>query len=219
VRKRYYEISAEIRPGWTLPRTARVVGIDVDGELGSAVPDPNAWDATPPHVIFANLGYAKKQPVSRATTTYRLDGLASAAEASDFIKRYGVVGDASEERHLEPGDGFRVSILLFSSLQENFRHRWKSGFPRGAGYADDYVLELTRGASRLFELRPADLITCMRFLLARDLEQKLARFCENPSCAAPYFVAERSDQKYCTRKCANLVMQHRWRKKQRRKKP
>jgi len=70
---------------------------------------------------------------------------------------------------------------------------------------------------RIFRLREGDLTTTASFVLAAQppplspFEQAIlyllkrahqTRFCENPSCPAPYFLAGRSSQKYCSEDCA-----------------
>jgi len=36
------------------------------------------------------------------------------------------------------------------------------------------------------------------------------RFCENPNCGAPYFVARRRDQAFCGSDCSELIAKRRW---------
>jgi len=36
------------------------------------------------------------------------------------------------------------------------------------------------------------------------------RKCENPECAAPYFIARRKDQMFCGEDCAHLIAARRW---------
>ncbi len=46
-------------------------------------------------------------------------------------------------------------------------------------------------------------------LLCFEQREKL-RSCENPKCAAPYFIARRKDQRFCGEDCAHLIAASRW---------
>jgi hypothetical protein len=209
MRRTYYTLSVEIRPGWTLPneRSLKYTKDVITGELSSKLADPTGWLIEPPHILFANLGYSTSRP----------DGWASAAEACAFIKKYGVVDTGNDSGEaLEVGERFVVSALPFGYMQHAFRHAWRKGdakavwFPQGFENFNNYILPLTRAVEG-FELRPSDCLTYMRFLLARDLTERRARICTNKTCPAPYFVATRGNAKFCSRDCANVVAQRNFR--------
>jgi len=51
-----------------------------------------------------------------------------------------------------------------------------------------------------------------QYMILRLLTEKLTmlRVCQNKTCANPYFVATRKDQKYCDSRCSQLVASRQW---------
>ena len=68
------------------------------------------------------------------------------------------------------------------------------------------------------EMRPAGLFWYIAILLARDIAEGRARFCQNPKCPHPYFITRRADSTYCGRLCAVAVNVARFRKREKRSK-
>jgi hypothetical protein len=239
MKKTYYTLPMRINPGWRLPQFTRIEEDVVRGRIGTDVPRWDYCDDVPPHVAFANLGYARKRPVPAAAKKFSADlrkrfrlpardlllnpGNASVAEIRDFIKRYGVIGTMSSSAEpLESGEEFEVPALVFGYMQDRFRWRWQSAekgsdvwFPEGFENTDSYPIPINCGRNA-FELYPKDLFTFMQFLLARDLDEKTAGFCANPDCVTPFFVG-RKGKECCSRRCASDRCVKRWRKNAARK--
>jgi hypothetical protein len=198
MKRTYYTLTTRIEAGWNLPCQLKLTKTGVTGAIGPLVAHPSIWREAP-HVTFANLAYGKP------LTSIAVRG---------FIREHGVVGTDKEPQVREE---FEVSNLLFSYTQDSFRRVWREGkasavfFPAGAEDEDRYSLSLLRDPDG-FALYPANCLTYMRFLLARDLDEKRARFCPNRTCKAPYFIG-RTNQIFCSHKCASEESVRRWRKK------
>ena len=58
-------------------------------------------------------------------------------------------------------------------------------------------------------------LTTWQYLYLLLMFEKVERLrkCENPDCAAPYFIARRRDRLFCSEDCAHLIAARRWWKK------
>jgi hypothetical protein len=216
----YYDLQAQIRPGWLLanPRSYRLRKNVIDGHVTNEVPNPARWKE-PPHVAFANISIDAK--------AVRM-----------FNSTYGPLFADVDEIPNEGDDEFQVNLTLLGYMQDRIREVWRDKLKlsqlwiaQGRELFDRYILLLCRigrpsdaswrgkdlsGLSG--ELLVADCWTYLRMLLARDLESGRARICKNPECVTPYFVAGRTDQDYCCHKCSSGVSVKRFRKRERSKK-
>ena len=204
MRRTYYLLKNTIQPGWTLPHPSFLISKKgrITGEMGGAIPHPERWKS-PPHVFFANLGYRHR--------------FATVEEISQFLRLYGPLFIDSVDSNT-----FEVSVEEFGHRQETVRHAWRRRDAKGLWFAEGFE-NLDQFDLRLFwdkgdiALRPADCWTYMCLLLTRDIAEKRARVCANPTCNTPHFVAARNNQIFCKRKCANLVTQRNYRNRARRK--
>jgi hypothetical protein len=64
------------------------------------------------------------------------------------------------------------------------------------------------------EITVEDLWTLIRLLFLRDWLDGRAKVCDSPDCPAPYFLASRKGQKFCSQRCAVLVNVRRFRERQ-----
>jgi hypothetical protein len=200
MKRTYYTLKTELVPGWTLPRGPLAVRENmISGVCGVDRPDPARWEQQP-HVAFANL---------------KLD----AAAVKTFTAAYGpLIADLSQLP--EAGEQFEVHLTLVGYMQDQLRRAWRERdakvlwFPMGAENVELYYMAMM-WTGRGMTLAPADCWTYLQLLLTRDLDEKRARFCPNKTCKAPYFVG-RTNQMFCSHKCASEESVRRWRKKQRR---
>src|SRR5438270_1112826 len=72
------------------------------------------------------------------------------------------------------------------------------------------ILAIHRGQP-VFVTRDLSKFLLLLFLI--DYQQGKTKICMNAACASPYFVQERKDQQYCTRRCAVLINVHRYRQR------
>lgn len=127
-------------------------------------------------------------------------------EILDFTKKHGPLDPAFKK-----AGQFRFTIRRWLELQRQFRELWEKRVPgkgrplpnalgeskdvnRGESFDFDFNGESWYGVSTLYRFLEFGLLTCVRWML---------RECENPECTSKYFVAKRSDQKYCSPDCAN----------------
>lgn len=186
-----------MRPGWTRVTSTALRPGKIVGTVGGELVDPRAWK-DPPHMALANLDLANPK-------TIRM-----------FTRLYGPLTD-----DVEAGDRFEVDIKEVGYIKERVCAAWRARdakrlwFPDGLENLTTYSLPITWGA-RGIELAPADVWTYLRLLLTRDIEQRRAHICPNPTCEAPYFIARRN-KKLCSDGCRNVVGQRnfkkRWRKR------
>ena len=214
MKKSYYRFQAQIVPGWTLPHRdslkvesitvrphPRIGALEVNkrelrGGLSSRPMDTGRL-IDPPQVTLANLGI--EQP----------GGAASEEQVLRFTAQYGSLGVKSEEIG-EPETPFWLDLATFHDTQRRLREAWTkqdpdlftdpSGLVKGQGF-DLWPINWKVKGHRL-EIRPTSCYTYMQILLVRDIAAGLAKVCKNKKCPAPYFVAKRRDQRYCSAKCA-----------------
>jgi hypothetical protein len=171
----------------------------LNSNLGPQV-DVTTWD-DPPHVYLANLAY---DPDSRG-------GLASKQQVLLFTRMYGPL-----ER--EDGSPFYLELEVFHNVQKHLREAWQEQdhhriFKRSwwTGESTDennpehqfhVNWEVKRGRLQMKVKTCKDYLSV---LLARDIIEKHAKICRNPKCPTPYFVAERTDAKYCGHPCAVTI--------------
>lgn len=213
----YYVLTAPVRPGFALPSSALLKKNKIVGTTGAGLVNPNRWivprakenlvrrDSLLPHVFLANADYP---------------GEASPRTVLTFVNRYGPI--ASDLENIpEEGESFETLPLIVGYHQNALRRAWHKPtaenlkalwFGLGGEELTVFFLPVTYTAGGL-ELRPAECWTYLRLLFLRDLENKRARLCANPTCPAPFFVAKRNNQKFCGWDCTNLVQQRNFRKR------
>lgn len=210
MRKRYYELTAPVKPGFSHAGSTGGYPSDsadiIRGGVGGELVDSAEWKF-PPHIALANLGYP---------------GLATRKDIIQFIRTYGaIVADIAQRP--EPSDTFEMSITEFRYLQEQLRRTWKNPttenlkylwLPRGADELTVFYIPVLW--TRRIELRPSDVWTYIRLILARDIGEGLARYCANENCKHPYFVANRKDRKCCSAACRNARNQRNFQRNRRR---
>jgi hypothetical protein len=214
MKRSYYTMTARMVPDWKVQKGGHEWEDDTLGSnLGPQV-DVTTW-IEPPHVYLANLAY---DPNSRG-------GLASKQDVLLFTKKYGFF--------FEPGDDSPVFLKLevFHNVQKQLREAWQEQnhhliFKRSWMTEETTDRDWEQAFYVNWEVKRGKLQmkvrTCKDYLsvlLARDIAEKHAKVCRNQKCPSPYFVAQRTDAKYCTHACASdtSVKNFRQRKKAQKK--
>ena len=170
--------------------------------LGPRLANPSAWQS-PPHVALANLGYISD----------KRSGVASNDQIVRFVRKYGPLGVESSEMG-DPGSPFWLELETFRETQERLREAWIKRDHRlfidaqnvKSALGFEHLLHINWDVRRgALEMRLASCYDFIAILLTRDLAEKHAKVCRNPSCPAPYFVAKRTDPIFCTRQCASAT--------------
>jgi hypothetical protein len=236
MRKSYYILRTIFLPGWKLPqaKSLKIDGGDLTGVASSRLADVMEWKSEP-HVFLANLGYDAE----------RRGGQASNEQVEMFTARYGpldiVQGSGAATQKLgamdaleaakkilassQPEECFWLSLSEFRRQQSQLRDAWQRKDanlftdPTGAVKVFGYDLRPINWHVRdnLLEMVTASCRDYVGVLLARDIADNRARICQRPRCPAPYFVANRIDQKFCSHKCASDVSQNNFRKRHQKK--
>src|SRR4029077_19673296 len=113
-----------------------------------------------------------------------------------FTRKYGPI-----QAYPRPGQKFRFQVSAWTKLREGLRTLWKHPAPttawelgprdlRSVSYEDGF---LTITVQTLYEFLCIDLVTCAR---------EKRRFCTNPQCANPFFIAHHLGQNYCADTCS-----------------
>jgi hypothetical protein len=184
------------------------------------------------HVITGRLGKQKIEVFSRAARV--LEDFANTSADPESIQRftraYGVLNQDDREQHyiqgtsdFISGDRFVIRCDEWLKAQRIFRANWESGRNGGEELAKRLSVAIAPGVSAgpvvkakvkwsrrgfQLELQPDDLWRAL--LLAFIGFSDRMRKCQNPTCVAPYFLATRQDQRYCSEKCARLVANRKW---------
>jgi CGNR zinc finger len=173
------------------------VSIGLSGEF-----DLLRWKE-PPHVALANL---------------RTDDLGAFAA---FTRRYGVI---AWERHDAGNLGFSsgtVSASRALQFRDALRNAWK-------GELDTHELMWGKSETKnpdvplaRLEAHPGglsvyvqELWALTRLMFLRDWFDGRTKVCASPDCPAPYFLAVRKGQRFCSQRCAVLVNVRRFRERQ-----
>lgn len=116
-------------------------------------------------------------------------------------------------------DVWRGSSLALSELllpngppeeiqnSEHYVDRDESGFPAGSLWTTQVNVDWQRGQ---FVYEPRT--DFQKALYGLFLQSSRAKICGNPNCPAPYFIAKKVIQRYCSDKCAE-VFQQEWKRK------
>ena len=188
MRRTYYKLTVPIVPGWMRTTSTAIRPNAILGTVGGELVDAARWPS-PPHVALANWN------------------MGDAKTARMFVTTYGpLIADLAQLP--ESGDRFEVNLTIVGYLKERLCRAWidRDGkalwFPQGAENLEHYLLPLAWGAQGI-ELRFAGCWTYLCALLTRDLAERRAWVCKNPTCPAPYFIAMRGNNtKFCSKKCA-----------------
>jgi hypothetical protein len=184
------------------------------------------------HVITGKLGKQKVEIFGRAARV--LEDFANTFDDPESIQRftrdYGVLKQHDREHHyiqgtsdFIPGERFCIHCDEWRETQQTFRENWETGRDGGeelakrvsatiapSATAGPVVKAKVKWSRRGFqlELQPDDLWRALS--LAFISFSHRMRKCQNPTCVAPYFLATRRDQRYCSEKCARLVANRKW---------
>jgi hypothetical protein len=134
----------------------------------------------PPHVELANL----RDDSESALRFTRIYG----ALSSDYKGEQGIT----------------IPVIQVLTFRDCLRGAWSGEYESLSLILDEAKI-VTRMSPAGMDLVPADLWTLIRVIFARDFWDKRAKKCENPDCPAPYFLAVRKGQKFCSQKCAVLI--------------
>jgi hypothetical protein len=191
------------------PETVTVSDGLVTGKLSDTKARRSAWPE-PPHVALANA-LLEAKAVTAFTKTYgpieepsralapTVRSLAGNAPSPDVLLNLGADEWVSET--------FSFSLDDFEEVQTRLRLAWRG---------DRTILEGLRtrvkGANfqvSLFEERAGDVVVrsrflwdyiCLVFLIDHDTGK--AKVCGNSRCVAPYFLRGRTDNAFCSHRCA-----------------
>lgn len=113
------------------------------------------------------------------------------------------------------GDSLALSELLLPneppeelmSREEYLDRDEETGRPTGWVWPPQIRMDWESGQ---FTYDPRTKFQQALYLLFR--RSQLAKICENPNCPAPYFIARKTAQRYCTDKCAE-IFQRAWKRK------
>jgi hypothetical protein len=228
MRKRYYELTTAIKPGFSLARTVTHVKHDnsnienvaddfpedINGVTSEEFADAARW-RVPPHVALANL-----TQVNYPKLTHR-------QRVVEFIKTYGVLG-TKFSLVFEPGATFNMSMTMFTFLQQALQRAWQRPTAENLHYLwisghwnererKHFRIPLAFTPQQRLELLPADLWTYIRLLFIRDSSEHLARICANKNCKHPYFIANRKDKHLCSPACRNAANQRNFQRNKKQK--
>lgn len=140
----------------------------------------------PPHVALANL-----RPETAALLA--------------FTRRYGVVS-----RHTLSGF---ISASDTGRFGEHLRQAWRGDEKVLSQIGVDLSARLRVGPTGL-EIVVDNLWTLIRLMFLRDWVAGRAKVCTSPDCPAPYFLAVRKGQKFCSQRCAVLINVRRFRERE-----
>jgi hypothetical protein len=101
-----------------------------------------------------------------------------------------------ELRRLWPGHIDRRTLMVMYQSSDP-EEKILAGWLRRAGQTTTQV----RWTSKLKAIRPNPRSLEASLVFACIQYADLLRYCRNPKCASPYFIATRTDQKYCTEVC------------------
>ena len=209
------------------PSEVRLLLAGAGQDLGGRVMDQAG------EVVIGKLGREKVEVFSRPAQL--IENFANVSDSKQilmFTRRYGVLRFRDVERlYMSPdddsdselGDAFYIHCDTWREDQQRFRNFWEQGAKGGQDFANELSKQITarsRGGPLVkakirwnrrgfqFELRPDDLwrALCLAFIGFSDRMRK----CQNPTCAAPYFLATRRDQKFCNETCSRRVANRRW---------
>jgi hypothetical protein len=208
------------------PSTARLLSAQAGQEF------PGGWVVGKAgHVITGKLGAEKMQVF--AHSDHAIEDFANTSSPEDmlrFTRRYGVLHrddldwlEVAPGERVVMGDSFFIHCGQWLKSQERFRTAWERSGRTDNRLAERLASQMTPksldgrvvkafvkpcGKSFELELQPDDLLGALwlAFIGFSDRTRK----CQNPTCAAPYFLASRRDQKFCNEQCSRLVANRRW---------
>jgi hypothetical protein len=208
----YYFDGEVVFWGW-LPEDVTVTDTHVTGRL-SQENRPPAWK-TPPHVALANA-LIEPKVVAVFTKTY-----GPITRTKDHIsdEHHAVVGEDGMAHRVADADELRIDKALtfgYPKVEQSFSfdfHEFEArrNFIRLAWHGDlgsmrsDMLyarFQVVPGRVEKKALRTRVLwdFICVLFLI--DYDAGRVRVCANRQCAAPYFLRGRTDQEFCSSRCA-----------------
>jgi hypothetical protein len=199
MKRPYYTMTSRMVPDWRVQKGGYVWEDNtLNANVGSQV-DVASW-SSPPHEYLANLAY---DPASRG-------GLASKNNVLYFTRMYGPFEPE------EDGVPFFLELEAFHNVQKQLREAWREqdhhlifkrswwtgGFENNPEHQFRVNWEVKRGS---LQMKVSNCKDYLSVLLARDIAEKHAKVCRNPKCHTPFFVAQRTDVKYCSHSCAVVI--------------
>ena len=200
-------------------------------EPGSPILEAESW--TPESQVIEEDLSALREPIHKVFASW----MPNPEDILVFTKRYGVLW--SDESCLgqktlarQRGTGLRIREerqFIFSperwrDAQQTFQRWWRE--PLSGKHVEEMKsvlvyepysdrpparLELSTGrkGKSVVELTAPDLWHYMVLLLLSE-RAEMIRVCRNEKCSAPYYIAQRKDQQYCTSDCSQAVATRRW---------
>lgn len=152
-------------------------------DIGKSAPIEGPFNSSrwkdPPHVELANL---HDDP----------------AAALRFTRSYGVLALDYQ------GEARTIPVGQVLGFRDQLRSAWDGD--------EKAILDVLDNVKGYLWVRPSgteivleDLWTLIRVMFARDMWDERVKKCQNPDCPAPFFIAVRKGQKFCTQKCAVLI--------------
>jgi hypothetical protein len=145
----------------------------------------------PPHVALANL---RDDPAS----------------VLRFTRAYGVLSPRYK------GGPMSFPLRDVFRARDELRLAWEGRNKMFFWWLESYAglpAELRARRSGL-EIVVTDFRTLVMLMFAHDFWDERVKKCANPDCPAPYFLAVRKGQKFCSQKCAVLINVHRFRQRE-----
>ena len=199
-----------------LPDHAELIGqksLQVCGVLGKELTDVSATLKEPPHKVFVNWP-------------------ASSEGVLAFTKVYGLLDPKGKYCAAIGGEPFSFRVASWVEAQKYFQEYWDWNSDRGKWDVVRHDLETELMPSQIIGtgdnhegmmvnylsgLGPKPFIslaatTLWQYLCASLMFYSVGelRFCQNPDCPAPRFIARRRGQVFCSNDCAGLIAKRRW---------
>ena len=224
----YYDCKGHLKYDGRAPK-----GIDGDvdgvisGRLGTNSIDIRRWKQ-PPHVALANLQTNDSRAVFALIRTYGVLGKVTRGWTQEVknlpsaqrLKPEDVFGASDASLAVAGGvseEQFSLTPMELQKIGGDLRLAWRGDLvsinqiERTVQTEFQFrILSIHRGQP-VFATRDLSKFLFLLFLI--DYQQGKTKICANAACASPYFVQQRKDQQYCTRRCAVLINVQRFRKK------
>lgn len=212
-----------------LPESIVLIKVAISGVIGTEVCDLSRLRGEPIHQRFANWRSGPEDIVEFTRRYGPLDWDGELVSENSVTRAKFVFADfewrerqktirelwnSAEEHH-----NFVWATLSFSGqfpvAEDRDRLSRKYSPPTYTEEEDEMIYqgaETTWEPTRKGPIAYIDANTTWQYLcllMTFEKRQNL-RKCENPDCAAPYFIARRKDQMFCGEDCAHLIAARRW---------
>jgi hypothetical protein len=178
----------------------------VDGVLV----EPSNWQQ-PPHVALANWKFDTPERACAFTRQY---GVLQARPATDNVVSWEVGQELQDIlRQYEALESRPIRYNSVVSLQD--LRMWQNVLRRVWAGENDLLWQEFKPKFQNGEvvIEIGDLWPYISFLAQTDRHEERLAICPNieNACPAPYFIRERSDQRFCSVECRNFFNVQRWR--------